>query len=231
MRSDPEAAGRCVERAAIFLNGALDPPGLLRKVVEGADYVIAADGGARHALAAGVVPDLVVGDMDSVGEASAEELEALGVRLERHPARKDKMDGQLAVMAAKARGAGAVDLLCASGGRFGALFAVSHVLLAAERLGIRASIVAGWGRAFVLEAGSRSVEGEPGDSVSVFPFGGPAAGVTLEGFEYPLEGALLEYGDTLGFHNELVGREGRVSVGEGAVLVILEYERWEEDAP
>jgi thiamine pyrophosphokinase len=207
-------------RAAIFLNGAPDPPDLLRRIAGRADLVVAADGGARYALDASVIPDLVVGDMDSLGEER--EIEERGVVLERHPARKDKMDGHLAVLAVRDRGAKAVDLLCAAGGRFSALFAVPHILLAAERMGLRATMVASWGQAFVIEAGSRSVAGDPQDSVSVFPFTGPATGVTLEGFGYPLENARLEVGDTLGFHNELVGEAGRVHVGGGALLVIHE---------
>jgi thiamine pyrophosphokinase len=76
----------------------------------------------------------------------------------------------------------------------------------------------------VIEARSRTVEGMPRDSVSIFPLSGPAAGVTLEGFGYPLEDARLEPGDTLGFHNELIGREARVSVRDGALLVVHETE-------
>jgi thiamine pyrophosphokinase len=207
-------------QAAIFLNGALDPPDLLRRIAGRADLVVAADGGARYALDAGVIPDLVVGDMDSLGEEW--EIEEHGVVLERHPARKDKMDGHLAVLAVRDRGAKAVDFLCAAGGRFSALFAVPHILLAAERLGLRATMVASWGQAFVIEAGSRPVAGDPQDSVSVFPFTGPATGVTLEGFGYPLEDARLEVGDTLGFHNELIGGKGRVHVVGGALLIIHE---------
>jgi thiamine pyrophosphokinase len=211
-------------RAAIFLNGVPDPPDLLRSVAGRADLVVAADGGARYALDAGMVPDLVVGDMDSLGEAGVREVEGRGALLERHPIRKDKMDGHLAIIAAGERGATDVDLLCATGGSVGSFFAVPHILLAAERMGLRATMVAGWGQAFVLEAGSRKVSGDPRDSVSVFPLTGPAAGVSLEGFSYPLEDARLEIGDTLGFHNELVDRVGRVSVVEGALLVIHETE-------
>jgi thiamine pyrophosphokinase len=207
-------------RAAIFLNGAPDPPDLLRRIAGRADLVVAADGGARYALDAGVIPDLVVGDMDSLGEER--ELEERGALLERYPIRKDKMDGHLAILAVWDRGATAVDLLCAAGGRFSALFAVPHILLAAERMGLRATMVASWGQAFVIETGSRSVAGNPQDSVSVFPFTGPATGVTLEGFSYPLENTRLEVGDTLGFHNELIGEAGRVHVGGGALLVIHE---------
>ena len=211
-------------RAAIFLNGPPDSAGLLRRVAGRADLVIAADGGARYALETGVVPDLVVGDMDSLGEELAREVERRGASLERHPVRKDKMDGQLAVLAARERGATVADLLCAVGGRPGALFAVPHILLAAERIGLRSTVVADRGRMFVVEAGYRMVEGVQEDSISIFPLSGPAAGVTLEGMEYPLENASLEPGDTLGFHNELIGTEARVSVGEGAILVIHETE-------
>ena len=211
-------------RAAIFLNGSPDSSDLLRSVAGRADLIVAADGGARFALEAGVVPDLVVGDMDSLGEDLALEVERRGAFLERHPVRKNKMDGHLAVLAARERGATAADLLCAVGGRPGALFAVPHILLAAERIGLRSTVVADRVRMFVVEAGYRTVEGEPRESISIFPLSGPAAGVTLEGMEYPLQNASLEPGDTLGFHNELIGREATVSVGKGAVLVVHEIE-------
>jgi len=211
-------------RAAIFLNGSPDSPNLLRHIAGRANLVVAADGGARFALEAGIVPDLVVGDMDSLGEDFAREVERRGASLERHPVRKDKMDGHLAVLAARERGATAADLLCAVGGRLGALFAAPHILLAAERNDLRSTVVADRGRMFVIEAGSRAVQGAPQDSVSIFPLSGPAASVTLEGMEYPLESATLEPGDTLGFHNELIGGEARVSVGEGALLVVHETE-------
>jgi thiamine pyrophosphokinase len=211
-------------RAAIFLNGSTESSDLLRCVAGCADLIVAADGGARYALEAGVVPDLVVGDMDSLGEDLALEVERRGAALERHPARKDKMDGQLAVLAARERGATAADLLCAGGGRLGALFAVPHILLAAERIGLRSTVVADRVRMFVVEAGSRTVEGDPQDSVSIFPLSSIVTAVTLEGMEYPLDNASLEPGDTLGFHNELIGRKATVSVGRGAVLVVHETE-------
>ena len=211
-------------RAAIFLNGSPDSSDLLRRVAGLADLIVAADGGARYALEAGVVPDLVVGDMDSLGEDLAREIVRFGSSLERHPVRKDKMDGQLAVLAARERGATAADLLCAVGGGLGALFAVPQILLAAERIGLRSTVVADRGRIFVIEAGSRTVQGDPQDSVSIFPLSGSATGVTLESMEYPLENASLEPGDTLGFHNELIGRKASVSVEEGALLVVHETE-------
>lgn len=214
-------------RAAIFLNGDPESPRLLRSAAESAEFVIAADGGALHALDAGIVPDLVVGDMDSLGEERALELEQRGAEIKRHPVKKDKMDGHLAVLAAGERGATEVDFLCATGGKLSAIFAVPHILLAAERTGLRSTVLAGWGRMFVVEAGSRKLEGSAGESVSVFPLDGPARVVDLEGFVYPLDDARMQTGDTLGFHNELTGGMARVSVREGALLVVHEVgEEW-----
>lgn len=209
-------------RAAVFLNGAPDPPDKLREAAARADLVAAADGGARHALGAGVLPDLVVGDMDSLGKDAARRIKERGVPVERYPAEKDKMDGHLAILAARRRGATAVDLLCAWGGRVSAVLALPHLLLAAERAGLRATAVATWGHTFVVENGSRLVEGTKGDGVSVFPVSGPAVGVTLEGMAYPLRNARMEPGDSLGFHNELVGGKARVGVEKGALLVVHE---------
>ena len=212
-------------RAAVFLNGWPDPPGLMRRVAGRADLVVAADGGALHALSAGIVPDLVVGDMDSLGEEGTRRVEERGASLERHPAKKDKMDGHLAVLAARGSGATDLDFLCATGGRPDAVFALPHLLLAAVRMGGRATVVARWGEMFVVENGSRILGGGAGEGVSVFPVSGAAEGVTLEGFEYPLEEARIEAGDTLGFHNELLGGEARVDVKRGALFVIHTTER------
>ena len=210
-------------RAAIFLNGAPDSERLIQAVAERADFVMAADGGARFALAAGIVPHLIVGDMDSLGEDLAQEIERRGAELERHPVRKDKMDGHIAVLAARERGATAAEFVCAAGERVGAVFALPHILLAAERLGLRSSVVADWGRMFVVETGSRTLEGKAGDSISVFPLAGQATGLTLEGMGYPLTNATLEPGDTLGFHNELVGGQAKVSVEGGTLLIVQEH--------
>jgi thiamine pyrophosphokinase len=78
---------------------------------------------------------------------------------------------------------------------------------------------------FVVETGSRTVEGAVGDSVSAFPLAGQATGVTLEGMAYPLTNATLEPGDTLGFHNELLGGRAKVSVEGGTLLVVQEHTR------
>lgn len=63
----PIATGRLV---VIVGGGALDPA-LLRQLAGDGALVVGADGGADAALAAGVVPELVIGDLDSLSDPEA----------------------------------------------------------------------------------------------------------------------------------------------------------------
>ena len=81
-----------------------------------ADLVIAADGGARKADRAGLRPQLVVGDGDSLGESGLAEVRAAGIPLEMVAAAKDESDLELALLAAVARGAVRLTILGAMGG-------------------------------------------------------------------------------------------------------------------
>jgi thiamine pyrophosphokinase len=59
-----------------------------------------------------------------------------------------------------------------------------------------------------------------GGTVSVFCVGGDAAGVTLRGMKYPLDGKTLTDSFPLGVSNQFAGEEAYVSVREGCLLVI-----------
>ena len=50
----------------LLLNGELREPAATKALARRADAVVCADGGARHAKTLGVVPDAIVGDMDSL---------------------------------------------------------------------------------------------------------------------------------------------------------------------
>ena len=88
-------------RALIVLGGEAPKPELLRACAKNADLTIAADSGLAAFAASGVVPDLLIGDMDSVDPAL---LGRFGdVPQERLCCVKDDTDGVHAVDVALAR--------------------------------------------------------------------------------------------------------------------------------
>jgi thiamine pyrophosphokinase len=219
-------------RALILANGSVpDRDRLPSGTLDSIDLVVAADGGLLTAQALGIRPDLAVGDFDSADPASVAKAEAEGVAIERVAAEKDESDLELAVRAAVARGATSIVIVGALGGA-----RVEHTLAGLALLGLGSdgghprfdmAIVDERSAIRLLAGESREgrrahidLEGEPGDYISLQPWGGDATGVTTEGLRYPLHDEPLRMGPSRGLSNELLGRHGRVSCRAGRLLVI-----------
>jgi thiamine pyrophosphokinase len=207
-------------RTIIFANGDLPTPPACRDLLRPGDLILAADGGAANAVAAGVTPHLVIGDMDSLDPALRVELEAAGTRFLQHPADKDETDLELALLYAVEQGADEVLVLAALGGRLDQ--AVANVLLLAHPAlaGVRAQIVEGNQTAWLVRERA-VIHGQPGDGVSLLPLGGDAAGVTADGLRWPLRDETLRFGLARGVSNVLRGKRARLRVREGMLLCVV----------
>jgi thiamine pyrophosphokinase len=186
-----------------------------------AGLVIAADGGATSLDALGRLPDLLVGDLDSVGPALVTRLEAAGTRVERHPVDKEASDTELAVEAAIGAGASEVVVLGAFGGdRLD--HELANVLLLADPAldAIEVTAVTGTTRVRAVRPGQRlDLAGRVGDLVSLLPLG-DVAGVTTGGLRWRLDGATLRSGRSRGLSNEVLAPPASVQITGGVLLVV-----------
>ena len=107
------------------------------------------------------------------------------------------------------------------GRRFEHALANVQILLHALRKGIPCSIVDARNRISLLD-GPADLERSRiwGRYISLIPFTEQVTGVTLTGFKYPLEEAVLVQGESLGISNELVLERGRISFREGILIYI-----------
>ena len=205
----------------IVANGVINDPERDSAHLEGADLIIAADGGTAHCERFGIVPHLVVGDLDSTDPALVDKMAARGAEIVRHPARKDQTDLELAVAEAVNRGAGTILILGGLGGRWDMTLASVLGLAAPALPGIPIRLVEGATDIALLRGDGRmSIEGIPGDTLSLLPLGTDARGVTLRGLEYPLSGATIPPGATLGVSNVFTGHRADVTVQSGILLCI-----------
>jgi thiamine pyrophosphokinase len=188
-------------------------------------YVIAADGGARHAGALGLRIDLWVGDGDSLGDDGIARLVAEGVPVDRAPFDKDESDTELAIDAALERAPRAITIVGALGGpRVDHAMANLGLLGLPELHGIDVRLVAADARVRLLDAtrGVMRVElsGREGDLVSLLPVGGDASGVSTGGLAYPLGGETLRVGRTRGLSNRRTSATATVQLVDGRLLII-----------
>src|SRR5256885_2108000 len=103
-------------RAVVVAHGDVLPSD--RSVIGAQDYVVAADGGAFALERWKLLPHLVVGDMDSLGDAGVERMARKGIAVAKFSAAKDESDLELAVAQAIEAGATEIVLLRAPrGGR------------------------------------------------------------------------------------------------------------------
>ena len=208
-------------RALIVLGGDAPERLLLLSCAGYADLKIAADRGVEAFEGTGILPDLLVGDMDSVNPETLARMQQ-NVQVERLPVQKDDTDGVHALDQAIARGATNITILGALGGRMDHAMANLMLLVCAHEKGAYAEILDERMR-IVRVDGEISLTGAKGDTFSLLPLG-RADGVTLEGCEYHSEEELaFESGYPLGISNVICEDEAKITVKNGDLLLFHIY--------
>lgn len=205
----------------IISGGAIRDAGLISRTIallEG-PAIICADGGLRHLAGTGIVPDLIVGDMDSADKTTLDGFLQRGSRIERHPVHKDETDTEIALARALEMKPDHVVILGALGGRIDHTLANISLLVKAAERGVDAVIRDETCELFIVKD-RREIRGTPGDTVSLLPLTGKVSGITLEGFEYSLADAVMRIGVPCGISNRLSGATGTIAVKSGHLLVV-----------
>lgn len=179
------------------------------------DLILAADGGYRHCQAAGLRPDRVLGDFDSLGAPPE------GVPADPFPVEKDDTDTMLAVKTGLEQGCGEFYLYGGTGGkRLDHTLANLQTLLYLRRRGARGYLYDDDFVWTVIENESLTVERTVDwGLLSVFCLGAPASGIDEAGVQYPLSDASLSAEFPLGVSNHILEPRARVTVRDGALLV------------
>ena len=185
-----------------------------------ADLLVAVDGGAEAIARAGLVPDVLVGDMDSISMATKASLEEQGVEMVLLRTAKDETDAEAALRLAVDRNADEITVYGALGGpRLDHLMANLFLLSSPWLDGAGVRMVDDLHEAFLVK-GDVVLGGRRGDVVSLLPLTPEVRDVRTEGLLYPLAGESLTQSATRGVSNAMMGPEARVTHGAGVLLLI-----------
>ena len=182
--------------------------------------VICADGGANAALASGRIPDVLIGDLDSITPQTLRACREAGVEILLYPAEKDEVDLELTLTwAHQAAGDEEIVLLGAGGGRIDHLLGTIGLLIKFAEQGRRIRMIDSRSEAWVVLPGREDCAVWRGRTLSILPLSRTAT-IQAGGMKYPLDPLTL-YRDTPRGLSNVVEGDGWIEVRDGIVLVVV----------
>lgn len=209
------------ENIFLFANGDLPAPEAIRALIGEDDTLIAVDGGLKYLTALGLVPDLVIGDLDSADPDKLSRLEKQGVEIRRFPAQKDETDLELALNAALKLNPASIRVIAALGGRLDQTLANIFLLSKTKFLETDIRLIDGAQEVFLIRDDAE-IKGQPGQRVSLLPLLGAVEGVRSTGLQYPLNAETLYPDQTRGISNVMNAETAAIRITHGLLLCIHE---------
>ncbi|MBI1794304.1 MAG: thiamine diphosphokinase [Chloroflexi bacterium] len=208
-----------MSRIIIFANGQLPDIEKARALVQPDDYILCADGGTRHALALGLTPHLVIGDMDSVTKNELSQIEKNNIPVELYPRDKNETDLELALRHALDQNPSSIVIVGALGGRLDQTLGNLSLLSNLQFSTLDCRLDDGLEEVFFCRARSQ-VRGRSGDLVSLIPWREKVAGVQTKNLKWSLRNETLYPEKTRGISNEMTGDAAEIEIESGLLLVI-----------
>lgn len=208
------------QKIVIVSGGRLGYPDFFREqMAQTSRLLICCDGGARHLAEAGMRPDVLLGDMDSISPSQLSNYERHGVKIIPYPEKKDFTDTELALDYALALRPQTVEIWGAQGGRIDHALANLFLLVKGREAGIKTRLMDEYCEAFVPD-GEVRFNDAIGCLVSLFALSPEVEGITLQGFLYPLSDGKLMMAESRGVSNIISEDPASIHVRSGNLLVI-----------
>lgn len=208
-----------IKRIVIFANGDLPDLEKARAILNSDDFIVAADGGTRHALALGCTPNVVIGDLDSITKGTQHKMEQDGVEIIQFSRNKNETDLELAIKHALHLNPAQIIIVAALGNRLDQTLGNISLMNDPQLSGFDIRLEDGVEEVFFCR-NQAEVQGGSGDIVSLIPWQGDVTGVVTSGLKWPLHGETLYSNKTRGVSNEMTDETASIQVKSGLLLVM-----------
>jgi len=207
-----------IKTGLVFIGGMAPSADICAALAKNADLIIAADSGLIAAENAGVRPDFIAGDMDSLDDESRL-LKYPKERIFRFSAEKDLTDTELAVQILIEQGCSRIILAGGGGGRLSHIFAIKQLIE-------KEDFVTEWHtrdeKIYLLKHSSvLNLPVRKGGLVSVFPAGAPPFSASSKNLKWPLDGVKWD-GAVTGISNIALADEISLRSNSGKFVIVVE---------
>ncbi len=216
-----------MKRAVIFVNGNLSDIGRAKKFITKKDYLIAADGGVKHILKLGLIPDVVIGDLDSTPPTLIKKIKQMRKGLINqtstlitYPTKKDKTDFELAINLVLEKKYQVIIIFGIFGDRIdhflANIFLIAKIQM--ENQSTKIKIIEGKKEIFIVNK-KIIIEGQVRDEISIIPVSEKLEGISTKGLQYELKGGKLIFGSTRGVSNVMNKNSATITLSKGLAIV------------
>lgn len=206
-------------KALIIASGKLKDYDLLSRLVQENDFILCADGGINHLMQINAIPDLLVGDLDSVSQAGLEYIKKNNILVEKFPVMKDETDTDLAVNYLIKKSYKEITIIGGIGSRIDHTIGNVFLLRKLNKDGIKGCIINENNIIHLVEKEIKLLK-KVKYYTSVIPISLNGIEVTTSGFLYPLFKEHIDFGSTRGISNEINQELGIITIHKGEALVI-----------
>jgi thiamine pyrophosphokinase len=212
------------KRGLLVLNGELKlKKNELEKLINNnqIDFVIAVDGGSNKLRKLELIPDLIIGDLDSVTDENLNYYRDHDVEIIKHPVEKAQTDSELAVDYCKENNFEELYLTAALGGRIDQQLANLNLLEYIYELNIKALIISKKIE-IALVTDKKEFLAKEGYRLSLIPQSSSVCGLTIKGCKYNLQNQNIFRSKSRGISNLIESERAEIELNSGLLIYVLE---------
>lgn len=206
----------------ILIIGGGTPPSkeLLKEESQRCDYIICADRGGEYIRAIDKLPDLLLGDFDSLNKDLLDYYINSGVTIERFPSKKDYTDTELCLQRALNLKPDEIVFLSCTGSRLDHVIGNIGLLKQLLDKNIKGYIKDDNNNIFLIK-NHAEICGKPGQLISFQAFTEKVSGLTVAGVRYPLNNFTLNSWSSFTVSNVFLNDHVNISFDSGILMIIL----------
>ena len=189
------------------------------KAIGTSDYTIGVDRGAYWLITNGVIPNIAIGDFDSVTFRQMKMIKNQSKRMDIYPKKKNKTDMELAIEHAIGLHPNEVMIYGAAGDRLDHTMGNIHLLEQLDEKSIAGAIRDESNEILIVSSRLKVKKDVRFPYISILSVT-DAVKVTLAGFAYDLSHTIIHRRQTIGISNEIRGDEATIEIHNGKALVI-----------
>jgi len=212
------------KKALLVLNGEFDLDKKKLELIiqkEGIDFIIAVDGGSNKLRKLELLPDLIIGDLDSITEENKAHFKKEKVKIIKHPVEKDQTDSEIAVDYCKENNFEQLYLTAALGGRIDQQLANLNLLEYIYQIDLEARIISDRIEIAIIDQKKKFLAKE-GYRLSLIPQSSTVCGLSIKGCKYNLEDQDIFRSKSRGISNLIENNQAEVKLKSGLLIYVLE---------